>query len=92
MPPDLLFPEDFPPLDGFPFPPDFEPPPTVEITINLEGFIVIGFKETSVTIEGEEVVDGMIPGEIVDGMLPEEIGEPVEPVDPAEPEEPVEEE
>ena len=88
MPPDLLFPEDFPPLDGFPFPPDFEPPPTVEITINLEGFIVIGFKETSVTIEGEEVVDGMIPGEIVDGMLPEEIGEPVEPVEPAEPAEP----
>ena len=91
IPPDLLFPEDFPPLDGFPFPPDFEPP-TVEITINLEGFIVIGLKEASVTIEGEEMVDEMIPGEIVDGMIPEEIEEPVEPVEPAEPAPPAEEE
>ena len=92
MPPDLPFPEDFPPLDGFPFPPDFEPPPTVEITINLDGFIVIGLKEASVTIAGEEMADGMIPEEIVDGIPPEEIGEPVEPVEPAEPEEPAEEE
>ena len=97
MPPDLPFPEDFPPLDGFPFPPDFEPPPSVEITINIDGFIVIGFKEASVTIAGEEMVDGMIPGEIVDGMLPEEIGEPVEPeigepIEPVEPAEPAEEE
>ena len=85
MPPDLLFPEEFPPLDGFPFPPDFEPPPTVEITINLDGFIVVGLKEASITIEGEEMVDGMIPEEIVDGMLLEEIGDPAEPVEPAEP-------
>ena len=92
IPPDLLFPEDFPPLDGFPFPPDFGPPPTVEITINLDGFIVIGLKEASVTIAGEEMADGMIPEEIVDGIPPEEIGEPVEPVEPAEPEEPAEEE
>ena len=84
MPPDLLFPEDFPP--------DFEPPPSVEITINLEGFIVIGLKDVSVTIEGEEMVDEMPPGEIIDGMIPEEIAEPVEPVEPAEPAEPAEEE
>ncbi len=92
MPPDLLLPEGFPPLDGFPFPTDFEPPPSVEITINIDGFIVIGLKEAFVTIEGEEMGDGMIPGEILDGIIPEEIGEPVEPVEPAEPEEPAEEE
>ena len=85
IPPDLLFPEEFPLLDGFPSPPDFEPPPTVEITINLDGFIVVGLKEASITIEGEEMVDGMIPEEIVDGILLEEIGDPVEPVEPAEP-------
>ena len=44
MPPELLLPEGLPPLDGFPFPPDFGPPPTVEITINIDGFIVIGLK------------------------------------------------
>ena len=92
IPPDLLLPEGFPPLDGSPFPPDFGPPPTVEITINIDGFIVIGLKDVPVTIGSEEMVDGMIPGEIVDGMLPEEIGEPVEPVEPAEPEAPAEEE
>ena len=84
MPPDLPLPEGFPPLDGFPFPPDFGPPPTVEITINIDGFIVVGLKDVTVTIEGEEMADGMMPEEIVDGMLPEEIGEPMEPVEPAE--------
>ena len=92
IPPDLLFPEGFPPLDGFPFPPDFGPSPTVEITINIDGFIVLGLKDVPVTIGSEEMVDGMMPEEIVDGMLPEEIAEPVEPVEPAEPEEPAEEE
>ena len=90
IPPDLLLSEDFPPLDDLPFPPDFGPPPTVEITINIDGFIVIGLKEAFVTIMGEEMADGMIPGEIIEGPLPEEIGEPVEPVEPAEPVEPVE--
>ena len=85
MPPDLPFPEDFPPLDGFPFPPDFELPPPIEVTITIEGFIVLGFKDVSVTIAGEEMVDGVIPEDIVDGPLPEEIGEPVEPVEPADP-------
>ena len=77
IPPDVLFPEGFPPLDGLPFPPDFEPPPTVEVTINIEGFIVIGFKEAFVTIAGEEMVDEMI---IEDIELPIELPEPPEPV------------
>ena len=84
IPPDLLFPEGLPPLDGLPFPTDFEPPPTVEITINIDGFIVTGLKEAFVTIMGEEMADGMISEEIVEGPLPEEIDEPVEPVEPAE--------
>ena len=56
----------------------------INSVLNIDGFIVIGLKDASVTIIGEEMVDGMIPEEIVDGMLPEEIGEPVEPVEPAE--------
>lgn len=80
IPPDVLFPEGFPPLDGLPFPPDFEPPPTVEVTINIEGFIVIGFKDASVTIAGEEMADEMIPEGI---ELPIELPEPAEPAEPA---------
>ena len=76
IPPDVLFPEDFPPLDGLPFPPDFEPPPTVEVTINIEGFIVIGFKEASVTIAGEEMADEMIPEGIELPIEPAEAEEP----------------
>ena len=85
MPPDLPFPEDFPPLDGLPFPPDFELPPPIEVTISIDGFIVIGFKDVSVTIAGEEMGDGTVLEDIADGMPLEENGEPVEPAEPAEP-------
>ena len=66
-------------MDAFP-PEDFEPPPSVEVKINIAGFIVTGFKEVSVTIAGEEI--------------PEENGEPVEEIEaePVEIEAPVEEE
>ena len=75
IPPELLAPEGLPPFDDFPPFEDFEPPPTVETTINLDGFIVTGFKDVSVTIGDEEMVDGMIP---------EDIEEPIEAVEPVE--------
>ncbi len=75
IPPDLELPEDLPPLDEFSFPSDFEPLPTVEITINIDGFIVSGFQDASVIIGSEDMVDDMIP---------EETPEPVEQPEPAE--------
>ena len=74
-PEDLQLPEGFPPLDELPFPSDFGPPPSVEITINIEGFVVVGSKGASVTIEGEEMVDDMIPGEIAEPVEPPELPE-----------------
>ena len=74
-PADLPLPEGFPPLDGFPFPEDLGPPPTVEAELVIDGFIVSGSKDATVTIKGEEMGDGMAPME----------GEaPMEPVEPAE--------
>ena len=74
-PEDVQLPEGFPPLDELPFPPDFGPPPTVELTISIDGFIVFGFKDASVTIEGEEMVDDTVPGEIVEPVEPPELPE-----------------
>ena len=76
IPPEDLPPlEDFPPLDELPFPSDFGPPPTVEITINIDGFIVVGSKDAPVTIAGEEIVDDTVPGEIVEPVEPPELPE-----------------
>ena len=59
MPADLLFPE------GSPLPEEFEPPPPVEAELTIEGFIVTGFKEVTVTIKGEDMGEGMMP---IEGM------------------------
>ena len=83
IPPDLQLPEGFPPLDGFPFPEDIGPPPTVEVELIIDGFIVTGYKDITVTIKGEDMGDE---------MMPEEPGAPIIPGAPAEPAEPVEEE
>ena len=81
LPPDLLppgdfpLPEGFPPLDGLPIPEDIGPPPTVEAELTLDGFIVTGSRDTTVTIKGEDIGDGMIPAEVKPPMEP---AEPVE--------------
>ena len=75
MPADLPFSEDFPLLGEFPFLPDLEPPPSVEITINIDGFIVVGLKEVPVTIAGEEMADDTVPGEIAEPVEPPELPE-----------------
>ncbi len=51
MPEDLPFPE------GSPLPEVSEPPPPVESELIIEGFIVTGFKEVTVTIKGEDMAD-----------------------------------
>ena len=73
-PGDLPFPEGFPPLDGFPFPEDFEPPEPVEMELVINGFIVTGYKDITVTIKGEEMGEGTVP--------PMEGEAPMEPIDP----------
>ena len=73
IPGDLPFPEGFPLLDGLPIPEDIGPPPTVEAELTIEGFIVSGSRDTTVTIKGEDMGDGVMPPEL----------EP--PVEPAEP-------
>ena len=75
IPGDLPFPEGFPPLDGFPFPEDIGPPPTVEAELTIDGFIVTGSRDTTVTIKGEDMGDDMMPAE------PEQPMEPAEPVE-----------
>ena len=75
MPGDFPLPEGFPPIDGFPFPEDIGPPPTVEAELTIDGFIVTGSRDTTVTIIGEDMGDGMIPAE------PEHPMEPAEPVE-----------
>ncbi|MDD9975793.1 MAG: hypothetical protein OXU27_17415, partial [Candidatus Poribacteria bacterium] len=61
IPPDLQFPEGFPPLDGLPFPEDIGPPPTVETELIIDGFIVTGYKDITVTITGEDNGDDEKP-------------------------------
>ena len=75
IPGDLPFPEGFPPLDGFPFPEDIGPPPIVEAELTIDGFIVTGSRDTTVTIKGEDLGDGMMPA------APEQPVEPAEPVE-----------
>lgn len=58
IPPDLQLPEGFPPLDGLPFPEDLGPPPTVEAELTIDGFIVTGSKDSTVTIKVEDNGDG----------------------------------
>ncbi len=72
IPPDLQLPEGFPPLDGLPFPEDIGPPPTVETELTINGFIVTGYKDITVTIKGEDLDMG-------DGMIPELPELPAEP-------------
>lgn len=72
IPPDLQLPEGFPPLDGSPFPEDIGPPPTVEAELTIDGFIVTGYKDITVTIKGEDMDMG-------DGMIPEVPELPAEP-------------
>lgn len=74
IPPDLQLPEGFPPLDGLPFPEDIGPPPTVETELIIDGFIVTGHKDITVTIKGEDM-------DIGDEMIPELPELPVEPVE-----------
>ena len=61
IPPDLQLPEGFPPLDGLPFPEDIGPPPTVEAELIIDGFIVTGYKDITVTITGEDNEDDEKP-------------------------------
>ena len=74
MPEDLPFPEGFP-LDGFPLPEDMEPPEPVEVELVIDGFIVTGSKDITVTIKGEDMGDNMAP---IEGEEPMEPAEPVE--------------
>ena len=50
IPPDLQLPEGFPPLDGLPIPEDIGPPPTVEAELTIDGFIVTGSRDATITI------------------------------------------
>ena len=75
IPGDFPLPEGFPPLDGLPLPEDMEPPPTVEAELTLDGFIVTGSRDATVTIKGEDMGDGMMPAG------PEQPMEPAEPVE-----------
>lgn len=75
IPGDFPLPEGFPPVDGFPFPEDVEPPEPVEVELILDGFIVTGSRDTTVTIKGEDMGDGMMPAELEPPVQP---AEPVE--------------
>ncbi|MCY3723606.1 MAG: hypothetical protein OXG97_15395 [Candidatus Poribacteria bacterium] len=75
IPGDFPLPEGFPPLDGLPLVEDIGPPPTVEVELTLDGFIVTGSRDATVTIKGEDMDDGMMPAE------PEQPMEPAEPVE-----------
>ena len=75
IPGDFPLPEGFPPVDGLPLPEDVEPPEPVEVELILDGFIVTGSRDTTVTIKGEDMDDGMMPAE------PEQPMEPAEPVE-----------
>ena len=82
IPPDFQLPEGFPPLDGLPFPEDLEPPEPVEVELVIDGFIVTGSRNATVTIKGEEM-DGVIGTDLV--LPPVEDEAPNEPADPVEP-------
>ena len=75
IPGDFPLPEGFPPLDGLPVPEDIGPPPTVEAELTLDGFIVTGSRDTTVTIKGDDMGDGMMPADVEP---------PVEPAEPVE--------
>ncbi|RKU23029.1 hypothetical protein C6500_02650 [Candidatus Poribacteria bacterium] len=72
LPEGFLPPEGFPPLDGLPIPEDIGPPPTVEAELTLDGFIVTGSRDTTVTIKGEDMDDGMMPAEVEPPVEPVE--------------------
>ena len=75
VPGDLPFPEGFPPLDELPLPEDIGPPPTVEAELTIDGFVVTGSRDATVTIKGEDMDEGMMPAEP---------GQPMEPAEPVE--------
>ena len=54
IPADFPLPEGFPPLDELALPEDIGPPPTVEAELTIDGFIVTGSRDTTVTIQGED--------------------------------------
>lgn len=72
IPGDFPLPEGFPPVDGLPLPEDVEPPEPVEVELILDGFIVTGSRDTTVTIKGEDMDDGMMPAEPEQPMEPAE--------------------
>ena len=72
IPGNFPLPEGFPPLDGLPIPEDIGPPPTVEAELTLDGFIVTGSRDTTVTIKGEDMGDGMMPAELEPPVEPVE--------------------
>lgn len=74
IPGDFPLPEGFPPLDGLPFPEDLGPPPTVEAELTLDGFIVTGSRDATITIIDENMNAGTMPA------IPEQPIEPAEPV------------
>ena len=74
VPGDFPLPEGFPPLDELPLLEDIEPPPTVEAELTIDGFVVTGSRDATVTIKGEDMDEGMMPAE------PEQPMEPAEPV------------
>ena len=75
IPGDFPLPEGFPLLDGLPIPEDIGPPPTVEAELTIDGFIVTGSRDMTVTIKGEDMGDGAVPAELEP---------PVEPAEPVE--------
>ena len=74
VPGDFPLPEGFPPLDELPLLEDIEPPPTVEAELTIDGFVVTGSRDATVTIKGEDMDEGVMPAE------PEQPMEPAEPV------------
>ncbi len=75
VPGDFPVPEGFPPLDELPLPEDIGPPPTVEAELTIDGFVVTGSRDATVTIKGEDLDEGMMPAEP---------GQPMQPVEPVE--------
>lgn len=66
IPGDFPLPEGFPPLDGLPLPEDLGPPPTVEAELTLDGFIVTGSRDATLTI----ISEGAEPGHPVEPAKP----------------------
>lgn len=76
IPPDFQLPEGFPGLDALGIPEDVEPPEPIEAELIIDGFVVMGSRDTTVMIKGEEMGADMVP--------PMEDGAPMEPAAPAE--------